>query len=121
MLQQFLDSLLLPALAAAAAALPDRACRVQACSSLASLLAAGGHWPQLRQLVGSCGAALAAAGGGGGAGGDAGVGAGGAAAAAGVRLPLPVACTLLTAVVHSLREVVAAGECERVAEGAERA
>ncbi|KXZ44095.1 hypothetical protein GPECTOR_74g709 [Gonium pectorale] len=84
--QQFLDAFFLPMLARPGA-LPDRTCSLQACTGLAALLTAGRLHSQLRQLVDACFGALRSAGGG----------------AGGAGLPLPVACTLLSAVVAELR------------------
>ncbi|GFR39883.1 hypothetical protein Agub_g387, partial [Astrephomene gubernaculifera] len=90
------------------AALPDKLCRLQACSGLVSLLADGGLWQQLQQLLDACFLAFDTAA-------ACGIApqsvvvqvpGGGAGTAAAVRqqdrLPLSVSCTLVTAAVQRL-------------------
>ncbi|GIL82027.1 hypothetical protein Vretifemale_10975, partial [Volvox reticuliferus] len=93
--QQFLDAFFLPLLSQRAA-LPDKTCRLQACTGLVALLISNRLWSQLEQLVRRCCHALETA---------ATVDPGGAS-----KLPLPVACTLLTVTVQQLCPLVSVAE-----------
>ncbi|GIL43960.1 hypothetical protein Vafri_1516 [Volvox africanus] len=93
--QQFLDSFFLPLLSHSTA-LPDKTCRLQACTGLVALLVSNRLWPQLEQLVRQCCHTLEA---------PANNEPGG-----GCKLPLPVACTLLTVTVQQLCPLVSAAE-----------
>ncbi|GLI70009.1 hypothetical protein VaNZ11_014743 [Volvox africanus] len=93
--QQFLNSFFLPLLSHSTA-LPDKTCRLQTCTGLVALLVSNRLWPQLEQLVRQCCHALEAA--------------ANVDPSGGCKLPLPVACTLLTVTVQQLCPLGSAAE-----------